>query len=334
VARSDYLQTTEFTNVTFDITPRLHVEAGTVHFHSNFNDISYGGFWYAPQTVSVAPGSSTKWNSKVGINYKVFDNTLVYADAAQGFRDGGVNSGLPSGCVSKGIPLEFKPDTLTNYELGLKTSLLDRHLTWDTAIYYMPWKNLQTVLFDPNFCPSSSFNANVGDARIYGSESTIKYQPNGFLSMELSASYNDSRVTSALPGIDVVQPGERLPYVPYFNWSGNIRYEKPLEDALRGYVEYEVAHKGDMWNDLQINGSNGLPRVLQPGYSVMNVRFGINQTAEHWTGEFYITNLLDKAAVIYTNEGNFDLRQTVNEPRVFGVRLSYRFGKQSYNDQD
>ena len=33
--------------------------------------------------------------------------------------------------------------------------------------------------------------------------------------------------------------------------------------------------------------------------------------------------------MIYTNEGNFDLRQTVNEPRVFGVRLSYRFGKQA-----
>jgi hypothetical protein len=36
---------------------------------------------------------------------------------------------------------------------------------------------------------------------------------------------------------------------------------------------------------------------------------------------------LNKEAVIFTNEGNFDLRQTVNEPRVFGVRLSYRFGK-------
>jgi len=91
--------------------------------------------------------------------------------------------------------------------------------------------------------------------------------------MQLSASYNDSRVVSALPGLNV-DPGERLPYVPYFNWSGNIRYERPVKDALHGYVQYDVAHKGDMWNDLQTNGSNGLPRVLQPGYSVMNLRFG------------------------------------------------------------
>jgi outer membrane receptor protein involved in Fe transport len=192
----------------------------------------------------------------------------------------------------------------------------------------MPWKNLQSLLFDPGLCPSSSFNANIGNARVYGMESDIKYQPNAFLSMDLSASYNDSRIqTNTFENASFqVTPGERLPYVPYFNWSYNVRYEAPIKDALRGYVQYDVSHKGDMWNTLQSNGSNGLPHVLQPGYSVMNLRFGVNQTAERLTTELYITNLLNKNAVIYTNEGNFDLRETVNEPRVFGVRLSMRFG--------
>jgi hypothetical protein len=40
---------------------------------------------------------------------------------------------------------------------------------------------------------------------------------------------------------------------------------------------------------------------------------------------------LNKRSHPYTNEANFDLRETVNEPRVFGVRLSYRFGKQLGN---
>jgi outer membrane receptor protein involved in Fe transport len=328
VSRSDYLQTTEFGNVSVDITPRLKVEAGTSHFHSSFNTSTYGGFWYSPQTTTFAPGSSHKWNSKAGISYRFLDDLLVYADWAQGFRDGGVNGGLPTGCVNNGVPAEFKPDTLTNYELGFKTTMLDKHLIWDSAVYYMPWKNLQTLVFDPGICASNSFNANVGDARIYGMETTLKYQATSFLTMELSASYNDSRVTSNnfANASFAVSPGERLPYVPYFNWSGNIRYEAPLADALHGYAQYDVAHKGDMWNTLQTTGSNGLPRVLQPGYSVMNVRFGVDQMAEHWTTELYITNLLNKNAVIYTNEGNYDLRQTVNEPRVFGVRLSYRFG--------
>jgi outer membrane receptor protein involved in Fe transport len=84
-----------------------------------------------------------------------------------------------------------------------------------------------------------------------------------------------------------------------------------------------------MYNTLEESGSNGLPRVLQPGYSVMNLRFGLNEVDARWSTELYITNLTNKNAVVYTNEGNFDLRQTVNEPRVFGVHLSYRWGKQA-----
>jgi iron complex outermembrane receptor protein len=338
VLRTDYLQTTEFANVVFDITPRVHLELGTVHFHSDFSTSTNGGFWYAPQSPSVYGGSSNKWNSKVGLSYKPLDSLLVYADAAQGFRDGGVNGGIPSGCTNpppvngvpqQGVPARFTPDTLTNYELGWKSTWVDNHLLWNGALYYMPWKNLQTLVFDPSLCPSSSFNANVGNARVYGMESNIKYQATSALSLEFSASYNDARVlTNSFANASfAVAPGERLPYDPYFSYSGNARYEAPIRDALKAYVQYDIAHKGDMWNALQTSGSNGLPRVLQPGYSVMNVRFGLDQTDAHWLAELYITNLADKNAVIYTNEGNFDLRQTRNEPRVYGLRLSYRWGR-------
>jgi iron complex outermembrane recepter protein len=329
VSRSDYLQTTEFGNVTFDVTPRVHIEVGTVHFHSNFSTSTYGGFWYSPQSNSVYGGSSNKWDSKADLSINVTNNVLLYADWAQGFRDGGVNGGLPAGCSANGVPPQFTPDTLTNYELGLKTQMLDKHLTWNTALYYMPWKNLQTLVFDPSICPSSSFNANVGNAQVYGAESNVKYQASNALSMELSASYNDAKVlTNNFNNASfAVTPGERLPYDPYFSWSGNVRYDVPIHDYLKGYGQFDIAHKGDMWNDLQTSGSNGLPRVLQPGYSIMNLRFGLHQSESHWLAEFYITNLTNKNAVIYTNEGNFDLRYTRNEPRVFGARLSYRWGK-------
>jgi outer membrane receptor protein involved in Fe transport len=329
VARGDYLQTTEFGNVTFDITPRLHLELGTVHFHSNFSGWSYGGYWYQPQSDSYYAGESTKWNSRLGISYNATPHVLLYADAAQGFRDGGVNDGLPQSCYNAGAPHKFVPDTLTNYELGWKTTMADNHLVWDGAFYYMPWKNFQTLLFDPDICASSSFNANIGNARIYGVESNVKYQATHDLTVEFSASYNDSHIiTNTFENASFqVTPGERLPYVPYLNYSANARYERPVNDALKGYAQIDIAHKGDMWNDLQTNGSNGLPRVLQPGYTTTNLRVGLDEAESRWLTEFYITNLTNKNAVIYTNEGNYDLRYTRNEPRVFGLRLTYRWGK-------
>jgi outer membrane receptor protein involved in Fe transport len=126
--------------------------------------------------------------------------------------------------------------------------------------------------------------------------------------------------------------GERLPYVPYFSWSANLRYEHPLGKDLRGYAQFDIAHKGDMWNDLHVAGSNGFPRILQPSYSIMNLRFGLNPEGAHWLTEFYITNVADKNAIVYSNTGNFDLRQSTNEPRVFGLRLNYRFGKETNSE--
>lgn len=328
--RSDYLQTTEFANISYDITSKLNVEAGEVHFHSDFKYYSpYEQFAYNPVTASLQEGSSHKWDGKLGANYKVSDTAMVYADWAQGFRDGGANSGDPQSCYAKGVPQQYIPDTLNNYELGWKTTWLENRLLWNGATYLMDWKDLQTLIYDINICPSSSFNANVGQARIYGAESNVDYKVDEHWSLQASTSYTDSHLISSQYATFEQNVGERLPYVPYFNWSGNLRYEHPLSGQLNGYWQWDIAHKGDMWDDLHVAGSNGFPRMLQPEYSIMNLRLGMNPVSGEWLTEFYITNLTDKNAIIYTNTGNFDLRQTTNEPRTFGVRVSYRFGKQS-----
>jgi iron complex outermembrane receptor protein len=135
-SRYDYLQMTEFLNLTFDLTKRLKLELGTVHFQSHFNDwVNGGNFSYAPVTLSQGPGGSEKWDSKIGLNYKATDDLLLYVDVAQGFRDGGVNSGLPDACAKNGVPATYKPDTLTNYEVGWKSTFLDKHLQWNGALF-------------------------------------------------------------------------------------------------------------------------------------------------------------------------------------------------------
>ncbi len=65
---------------------------------------------------------------------------------------------------------------------------------------------------------------------------------------------------------------------------------------------------------------------MQPAYTISNLRFGFNDTKDSWGIEAYITNLGNTNAVIYTNKYNYDGRQTTNEPRVYGLRLKYRFG--------
>jgi iron complex outermembrane receptor protein len=331
--RSDYLQTTEFANISFDLTDKLNVEAGVVHFHSDFTYYSpYGQFAYVAVSPSLSVGSSHKVDGKFGMNYKVTDKVMLYADFSQGFRDGGSNSGDPALCYTKGVPPDYIPDSLNNFEIGWKTTSLGGRLLWNGATYLMNWRDLQTIIYDINICPSASFYANVGQARVYGAESNLDYKVSENWALQVSASYTDSHLISSHYATFEGNVGERLPFVPYFNYSGNLRYQHPLSANLNGYAQFDVAHKGDMWDDLHVVGSNGFPRMLQPAYTLMNLRFGLNPAGGHWLAEIYVTNLTDKNAIIYTNTGNFDLRQTTNEPRVYGLRVNYRFGKETNSE--
>jgi outer membrane receptor protein involved in Fe transport len=331
--RSDYLQTTEFADISYDLTDKLNAEAGVVHFHSNFRYYSpYGQFAYAATSPTLDVGSSNKWDSKLGVNYKITDKAMVYADFAQGFRDGGSNSGFPQGCYNKGVPHSYVPDTLNNYEVGWKTTSLNGSLLWNGAFYDMNWKQLQTIIYDVDICAPSSYYANIGNARIYGVESNIDYKITSNWALQAAISYTDPHIISSPYPEFQGNIGERLPYDPYLSWSWNLRYEHPLNKDLRGYAQFDISHKGDMWNDFKIQGSNGFPRILQPSYSIMNLRAGLNPEGGHWLAEFYITNLADKNAIIFSNTGNYDLRETTNEPRVYGLRLNYRFGKETNSE--
>lgn len=326
--RSDYLQTTEFADISFDVLDRLTVEAGVVHFHSDFHYYSpFGQFAYAPTAPSDSPGSSHKWNSKFGVNYKITDHAMVYANFAQGFRDGGSNSGYPQSCYDHGVPHSYVPDTLNNYEIGWKTTSLRGRLQFNGAAYRMDWKDLQTIIYDIDICAPSSFNANVGQARINGVESNVDFKLDENWSFQASGTYVDSHLVSSKYVTFQANVGERLPYVPYFSYSWNVRYDHALSTGLNGYAQFDMAHKGDMWNDLHVAGSHGFPRILQPSYSIVNLRMGLTPQSGRWLTELYVTNLANKNAIVYSNVGNYDLRQTMNEPRVIGVRLNYRFGK-------
>ncbi|HVW69201.1 MAG TPA: TonB-dependent receptor, partial [Steroidobacteraceae bacterium] len=248
-------------------------------------------------------------------------------DFSQGFRDGGSNSNLPSTCYASGAPQKYVPDTLNNFEVGWKSTSLGGRLLWNGAAYLMNWKDLQTIIYDVDICAPSSFNANVGKARIYGVESNIDFKMTENWSLQMAGSYTDSHLVSTTYATFEGNVGERLPFVPYFSYSWNLRYDHPVGEKLKGYGQLDMAHKGDMWNDLHVAGSNGFPRILQPSYDILNLRFGLSSEESSWLTELYITNLLDKNAIIYSNTGNFDLRETTNEPRVFGLRVSYRFGK-------
>jgi iron complex outermembrane recepter protein len=126
-------------------------------------------------------------------------------------------------------------------------------------------------------------------------------------------------------------PDETLPFVPYFSYSANARYEAPLSSELNGYLEYDISHTGDRWSDLralpnpELGSRAGTARTLEPEYNIEDVRLGVESGNGTWSLEGYITNLANTDAIILVNTGNYDHRETTNEPRVIGVHVAYNF---------
>ena len=335
ISRSDEHQYALYGDIDQALTDKWKVSFGARWFESRVSGQSdYAGFFYNPKVPSGGDASFTKNTFKAGIQYQPQEGWLYYFQFGQGFREGGFNVGLPPT-----IPVTYQPDTLNSYEVGFKTLMLGNSLRWNGAIYYMPWKNYQTALYDAAITTVGSFNANIGDARIYGMESDLEVRPTKRLTLTLSGAYNDSRITSIKSFLEPTQQalfpiavGERLPYVPYLKLSATARYEWPVGDSRNAYVQYDESHTGSMWSSLNLAGAAiiGLPeRYLQPDYNLGALRFGLNGSEDTWEVEGYVNNVSDTHAVIYINTGNFDKRETTNPPRAFGVRLKYRFGKKS-----
>jgi iron complex outermembrane recepter protein len=325
--RTDNHQFATFGEITQDLTKQWSVIVGLRYFksHDSTSD-DWSGYFYQPKEPTPTESVSfSKVTYKAGINYKYSDNALFYFSFAQGFRDGGFNTS--AGPANPLVPATYQPDTLDSYEIGWKTVMDGGRFLFNGAAYYMPWKNYQTAVFDLAI-DTVTFNANIGDARIYGVESNIEYRPIHGLTLSLAGNYNDSVMTSNAYNNPefAVTSGQRLPFVPYFKGSASARYEMPLGPSFSTYAQFDISYTGDMWSDLNTSTLSSTSRSLQPSYTLSNIRWGLNNARDSWGVEAYVTNLSNTRAVIYTNKYNYDGRETTNEPRVFGLRLKYRFG--------
>ena len=335
--RNDSLNTAEFADVSFDLTKHWSIELGARYFDWTFDSSDqWAGYFYQPKTPSgLTKVSGDKPSAKASISYKPSQQLLLYGTFSQGYRQGGSNAGASTSCYQNGVPLTYKPDTLNNYELGWKSEMLDSRMRWNGAFYYMRWDGYQAPIFDDSICPTT-FNANFGTARIYGAETNFAYRIAPGLTVQANANYNDSRLVSVRPGFtgvltQMIVPNETLPFVPYFSWSANARYERPVSSALSGYIEYDISHTGDRWSDLRalpnpdLGSRSGTARSLEPEYNIADIRVGVESEGGAWSLEGYVTNLSNTDAIILVNTGNYDRRETTNEPRVIGVHVAYNF---------
>jgi iron complex outermembrane receptor protein len=135
-------------------------------------------------------------NYRVAADYKFDANHMVYTSYSTGTHAGGFNSGA---VTIGGVPslLPFAPEKVKAFEVGAKSTLLDRKLTLNAAAYVNNYTDLhaQTSIPNPN-APQTSVIAlvqNVGKDRAYGLDLEAVFRPTRELRMSLAYNYLNAK---------------------------------------------------------------------------------------------------------------------------------------------
>lgn len=271
-----YKQYAAFGSVDFDLLPNLTITAGTrYYYYDNYQKGSvYSGYgascFQAPVCVTgsnldaLGLKSTYKgFRSKGTVTWKPQQGTMVYATFSQGFRPGAFNRG-PSQRVADpvaphapqlNVAAAYAPDTLTNWEVGLKTDLFDRKVTFNLSAYYMTWKNIQIGFFNPAAgFGNTAFGVNGPTYDIKGLSAQIFARPTRGLTIQGSASYNESKQSNAPcfiannPGVSsfgqcitqVFSGGQVRPVQsPFGNVGGTTPFSPKFQGNIRVRYEFD-----------------------------------------------------------------------------------------------
>jgi len=326
VYRED-IQHALFGEVSYDLNDSLKVTAGARGFDIKKKADSVTDFdtFAGNMTNTETSASDVSW--KAGVDYRPNDDMLFFGLWSQGFRLGDIrDANTQPTCdtdgdgffddfpnISTGVG-SLDSDSIDNYELGSKLTMLDGRLLVNTSIYQMNWKDIPVTAV---MGCGRAVTLAAGEARTRGVEFETSYYINSSFKLDVSASYVKAKITEG--GTGVGQTGDRLAGAPEFSTRIGLAYDFELagNDA---YIQGDYAYTGNYYAQV---GEQG-PKLGDYGLINLNmgVRLGnvdLSVYAKNLTNEDDLTS----AQVIFLNTP-FQ-RHSRLRPRTVGLRLGYDF---------
>lgn len=307
-----------YADLTWHATPKLSVLVGARYTQDRTSYTQIGDGLLAGTTHFTIRGSDSPTTFLFNPSYRFSDDMMGYARVASGFRPGGPNVGVPPGL---GAPLTFGPDKLVSYELGFKSTVLDRRMTFDLAAFYIDWSQIQLTVSAGGF----GFLGNGGKAKSKGVEAAWQFAPIHGLLLSANATWTDPKLAADTQEGLFGYKGDRLPYVPKWNASLGVDYDFPLASGWSGFVGGSYRFVGSRVSDFRAVPG---PRKGVPSYDGIDLRAGVNYG--NWTIKAYVKNLTDERGITAISAQTTDpdanpFSAAYVAPRTVGISASVDF---------
>ena len=312
----------------------------------------FGSFVNFPRPVATGESDYTDFAPRFGARFQVTDEMNVYAMVSKGYKPGGNSVGNNTNAPgSPPFTTKYDKEALWNYELGLKSELLEGRLRLNAAVFHLEWDNLQFESFF--FLTPGDLSTNVDqiisieEAEANGVEVEFAALVTDGLTISGALGYLDTEVKSdttvqlsggwrpSLLGLD-------LPKSPELTANLVGEYRWPVGGDNEAWIRLEYIHRDGQYSDMegvtnrQLNGpapNNGLihssgPNEFpyrSPDYDLLNLRAGVEWG--QWSITGFVQNLTDEKYYTGTQEnfGVSGIRLRPN-PLTFGGSISYTYG--------
>ena len=293
-----YKQTAAFTSVSYDVLPKiLTLTAGTRFYH--YTEYQIGSqYGTSSSCVDVPNGQCSGgmfpmnyhssyhgFKSRFNVTWHISPDVMAYFTYSQGFRPGAFNrvqknvAPDANGNPQYQVQTTYAPDSLDNYEIGLKTQLLDHRVQLNLSAYHMLWNNAQFLFFNPaGGWGNTSFAFNGPNYKVDGGELQLNALVTTGLTIQGALSYNNATQTNSpclvdneptllktgganpnygqciteikgQPATNPLGPAGTTPsFSPKLEFNLHVRYTWMVGN-YESFVQAGVAHVGSMYNE-------------------------------------------------------------------------------------
>jgi iron complex outermembrane receptor protein len=257
----------------------------------------------------VVNGVYTDTAPRLSVQYQWTPNVMTYATFSEGFNQGGGTQ------VAAGVQA-YSPETLKNYEAGLRSDLFDRTLRFNASVFYSRYSNVQ-VTEDINF---NNVLVNGGKGTVKGLEIEGQWSPSRSFSVNYAFGYLNSGYAD-YPASSGIISGTPFPYAPKYSADVGLQYDTPLPNGAG------LTLRADEGWTSWVNTASDSSSVYIPSYGLLGARAVYHAPDGKWDAQVFGSNLLDKyyrltgygIASLGLNTG------TVGLPRMWGCTLNFKF---------
>ncbi len=317
-----------FAHGILSLTDRLNLSAG-LRYSDEKKTYSYirvfagefrQGDVFFPRSVRTTAYDRVDW--KIGADFKVTDDVMVYGLVSTGFRGGGFNP-RP---LFPGEDTIVKPEDLISYEGGFKADLFDRRFRLNVSAFYGEYSNLQQTGFGPDANTGAPIitRTNVGESTIQGLEVEAVIRPvNGLtFSGSLGLTDYDYKDLGSAAGIAGAPCLSCKPIrVPKTTYSLSAEYAVPAGSIGDISFGADYNYRSRVYYDLTNNIENS-----QAGYGLLNARIGWSSPDGLWDVAFNVTNITKEEYYASIGTGSSaGTAGTPGRPREWSLSIGRQF---------